>query len=317
MLFYILRRLGGTIPTLFWVLVLIFFGLHVLPGDPALALLGDEASEDALREFRAAHGLDRPLLGQFWMYLRGVLVFDLGTSFELKRPVSELILAFLPHTLDLAFASLFLGLLIGVPLGVMMAVRRDSVWDVLGGIAALGGISMPSFYLSVILLLVFSTWLEIFPTMARIDLGDPLSRLHNVVLPACAIGFVQAAPVMRVTRASMLDVLNSPYIQTARSKGLPDWRVLYHHALRNALIPAVTVAATGMAVALGGIVVVEIIFNRPGLGKLFIGGVENRDFNLIQGTILVYSVLVVFINLAVDLLYLFIDPRVSLEDAQR
>ena len=242
---------------------------------------------------------------------------DLGRSLQLEKPVIELIWTFLPYTLDLTVASLVLGIVIGLPLGVMMAVRRDSVWDIAGGVAALGGISIPSFYLSVILLLVFSMWLGWFPAIGRIDMSSPLSRIYNVILPACAIGLVQAAPIMRVSRAAMLDILNSPYIQTARSKGLPAWRVVFHHALRNALIPAVTVAATGMAVALGGTVVVEIIFNRPGLGKLLIGGVENRDYSVIQGTILVYSILVVMINLMVDVLYTVIDPRVSLGGEKR
>ncbi len=311
--FYLLKRIIATIPTLFWVLALIFFGLHILPGDPALALLGDQSSEEMLREFRVAHGLDQPLLIQFWQYLRGVMVLDLGHSLQLEKPVNELIFTFLPYTLELTVASLMLGLVIGVPLGVMMAVRRDSLWDILGGFAALGGISIPSFYLSVILLLIFSVWLGIFPAVGKIDISSPFSRIYHVILPACSIGFVQAAPIMRVTRASMLDVLSTHYVQTARSKGLSNWRVLFQHALRNALIPAVTVAATGMAVALGGTVVVEIIFNRPGLGKLLIGGVENRDFSVIQGTILVYSVLIVLINLTVDILYVLIDPRVSLD----
>lgn len=305
------------IPTIFWVLVFIFFGLHILPGDPALALLGEQASEEILTEFRIAHGLDQPLLVQFWTYLSGVAVLDLGMSLQLEKPVFELIWNFLPYTIDLTVASLVLGFIVGLPLGVMMAVRRDSVWDVAGGFAALGGISIPSFYLSVILLLIFSMWLGWFPVVGRIDMSSPLSRIYNVFLPACAIGFVQAAPIMRVSRAAMLDVLNAPYIQTARSKGLPTWRVIFHHALRNALIPTVTVAATGMAVALGGTVVVEIIFNRPGLGQLLIGGVENRDYSVIQGTILVYSVLVVMINLMVDVLYTIIDPRIVLGDEKR
>ncbi len=311
--FYLLKRIASTIPTLFWVMVLVFFGLHILPGDPALALLGDQSSEEMLNEFRVAHGFDQPLLIQFWRFFRGLLALDMGRSLELEKPVSELIFTFLPYTLDLAIASLLLGLVIGIPLGVMMAVRRDSIWDILGGVAALGGISIPSFYLSVILLLIFSVWLGIFPVVGKIDITSPLSRIYHVILPACSIGFVQAAPIMRVTRAAMLDVLSSHYVQTARSKGLANWRVLFQHALRNALIPAITVAATGMAVALGGTVIVEIIFNRPGLGKLLIGGVESRDFNVIQGTILIYSMLIVFINLSVDILYMFVDPRISLD----
>lgn len=311
MSFYVFRRVGATLPTLFWVLVLVFFGMRILPGDPAIALLGDQAGEEALRRFREAHGLDQPLLVQFWQYFRGALSLDLGVSYEMQRPVGTLIFEFLPYTLDLAVFSVSLALVVGIPLGVMMAARRDSVWDVLGGVTALGGISIPSFCLSVVLILVFSTWLGLFPTIGEIDMGNPLSRFYNAVLPSCAVGFVQAAPIMRVTRAAMLDVLNEPYVQTARAKGLPDWRVTFHHALRNALIPAVTVAITGMTVALGGIVVVEIIFNRPGLGRLLLGGVENRDFQMIQGTILVYSVMVVLINLSLDVLYMFIDPRVT------
>ena len=308
---YVFRRVGATLPTLCWVLVLVFFGMRILPGDPAIAMLGSQAGEEALHRFREAHGLNQPLWVQFWLYFRGALNLDLGVSYETQRPVGALIFEFLPYTLDLAIFSVFLALVIGIPLGVMMAAKRDSVWDLLGGITALGGISIPSFCLSVILILVFSTWLGLFPTMGEIDMGSPLSRLYHAVLPSCAVGFVQAAPIMRVTRAAMLDVMNEPYVQAARAKGLPDWRVTFHHALRNALIPAVTVAITGMTVALGGIVVVEIIFNRPGLGKLLLGGVENRDFQMIQGTILVYSVMVVLINLALDLLYVFIDPRVT------
>ncbi|MBI3129400.1 MAG: ABC transporter permease [Candidatus Tectomicrobia bacterium] len=312
MLAYLLRRMLAAIPTLFWVLVLIFFGLHILPGDPAIALLGDQASEEQLRNFRVLNGLDKPLLVQFWNYMKGAVLLDLGHSYQIEQPVAGLILAFLPYTLDLAFASLTLGILVGIPLGVMMAMRRDSIWDVAGGAAALGGISIPDFCLSVLLLLAFSVGLGWFPTVGQIDMSSPLSRLYNVMLPAFAIGFVQSAPIMRVTRASMLDVMNAPYVQTARSKGLPAWRVTFLHTLRNALIPVATVAATGMTVALGGTIVIEIIFNRPGLGKLLIGGVASRDYNMIQGVILVYSFIVVVINLAVDLLYTVIDPRVSL-----
>lgn len=312
MLAYFFRRTLAAVPTLFWVLVLIFAGLHILPGDPAIALLGDQASEEQLQNFRALNGLDKPLLVQFWSYLKGAVFLDLGKSYQLEQPVAGLILSFLPYTLDLALASISLGVLVGIPLGVMMAIRRDSVWDFAGGAAALGGISIPDFCLAVLLLLVFSMALGWFPTVGQIDMSSPLSRAYNVFLPALAIGFVQSAPIMRVTRASMLDVLNAPYVQTARSKGLPAWRVIFQHALRNALIPVATVAATGMTVALGGTVVVEIIFNRPGLGKLLIGGVEARDYNMIQGVILVYSVIVVLVNLTVDLLYTLIDPRVSL-----
>ena len=312
MLAYLFRRALAAVPTLFWVLTLIFLGLHILPGDPAIALLGDQASEEQLRNFRALNGLDQPLLTQFWNYLKGAVFLDLGKSYQLEQPVAGVILSFLPYTLDLAFASLSLGILVGIPLGVMMAIRRDSAWDFAGGAAALGGISIPDFCLSVLLLLVFSMGLGWFPTVGQIDMSSPLSRLYNVFLPALSIGFVQSAPIMRVTRASMLDVMNAPYVQTARSKGLPAWRVIFLHALRNALIPVATVAATGMTVALGGTIVIEIIFNRPGLGKLLIGGVASRDYNMIQGVILVYSVIVVLVNLTVDLLYTFIDPRVSL-----
>lgn len=312
MLAYFFRRTLAAIPTLFWVLVLIFFGLHILPGDPAIALLGDQASEEQLRNFRTLNGLDKPLYVQFWNYFRGAAFLDLGKSYQLEQPVAEVILSFLPYTLDLALASLSLGVTVGIPLGVMMALRRDSIWDVAGGAAALGGISIPDFCLSVLLLLVFSMWLGWFPTVGEIDMSSPLSRAYNVFLPALSIGFVQSAPIMRVTRASMLDVLNAPYVQTARSKGLPTWRVIFLHALRNALIPVATVAATGMTVALGGTIVIEIIFSRPGLGKLLIGGVASRDYNMIQGVILIYSVIVVFVNLTVDLLYTLIDPRVSL-----
>jgi ABC-type dipeptide/oligopeptide/nickel transport system permease component len=301
------------IPTL-WVMVsLVFLAMHLLPGDPAIVILGEHASAESLEKIREELGLNRPLYMQYLSFLGNMIQGDFGNSLSNNKPVSWLILSVLPYSVILSISAILISIVIGIPIGILSALKRNKLIDYIGRIAALLGFSTPSFYLGILLLLFFSLKLDLFPMIGGGELDDIGSTLHHLVLPALAMGLVNASIIMRMTRSALLDVLNEDYVQTARSKGLHERKVIYKHALRNALIPVIAVIGVYVGVTLGTAVLTEIVFNRPGIGKLLVGAVYNRDYPTIQGTLVVFAAFIAFINLLTDLSYGITDPRIRYE----
>lgn len=311
---YILRRLLGILPVLILVALGSFLLVHLVPGDPAMVMLGNDATPQQIQALKTQMGLDRSLPEQFalwgWQVLRG----NLGESFFLGRPVTQSLMERLPATLQLALLSLVFSLLIGIPAGILAAVRQNTKWDQLIMITAMGGISIPSFWLGLFLILVFSVGLGWLPSGGYSPLWEDFwGGLRILVLPSISLGFMQAALIARMTRSSMLEVLRQDYVRTAKAKGLDWWRVTLRHALKNAMIPVITTIGTAFGVLLGGAVIVEIVFTYPGLGRLVVLAVQRRDYPLVQGALLLASVIYVLVNLAVDLLYGVFDPRIKYE----
>ncbi|HEY8449661.1 MAG TPA: ABC transporter permease [Bacillota bacterium] len=308
---YILRRLVLAVPTALLAVTLIFIVMRVLPGDPALAALGEQASQRALEAFRQKMGLDQPLWRQYLDYMGDLLRGELGESMHSGQPVLERILSLFPYTLELTVAAVLIGAVIGIPLGVTSAVRRGSWVDSLSRLLALVGISFPAFYLGILLLLLFSLKLGWFPSVGVGDEGVTfVERLQFLVLPALSLGLIESALTMRITRSSMLDVIQQDYIRTARAKGLAERVVLYKHAIRNALIPITTVIGLNLTTIISGAVLTETVFTRPGLGNMLVKALTTRDYTVVQGTVVLFAILVIIINLLVDLTYGLIDPRV-------
>ncbi len=311
---YVLRRLLGIIPVLVLVAVTAFLLIHLVPGDPAVVMLGNEATPAQLQTLRAQLGLDRSLPEQFLLWLVQVLRGNMGDSFFLGRPVAQALTERLPATLQLAVLSLIFSLVIGVPAGLIAAVRQNTWGDQFVMATAIGGISLPSFWLGLAMILVFSVHLGWLPSGGYAPLWEDFGQgLRTLTLPAFSLGFMQAALIARMTRSSMLDVLRQDYVRTATAKGLTRWYVILRHALKNAMIPVVTTIGTAFGVLLGGAVVVEIVFTYPGLGRLVVLAVQRRDYPLVQGALLLTSVIYVVVNLAVDLLYCVFDPRIKYE----
>jgi peptide/nickel transport system permease protein len=311
---YVARRLLGIIPVLVLVALGSFLLIHLVPGDPAVVMLGNEATPAQLETLRTQLGLDRSLPEQFVLWLGQTLHGNLGESFFLGRPVTRALLERLPATMQLAVLSLVFSLLIGIPAGLIAAVRQNTWWDQLVMATAIGGISIPSFWLGLALILVFSVQLGWLPSGGYTPLWeDVVQGLRTLILPAVSLGSMQAALIARMTRSSMLEVLRQDYVRTAKAKGVQDWWVIVKHALKNAMIPVITTIGTAFGVLLGGAVVVEIVFTYPGLGRLVVLAVQRRDYPLVQGALLLTSVIYVVVNLAVDLLYGVFDPRIKYE----
>ncbi len=312
MLAYITRRFILAIPTLLAVLTLIFIIVRILPGDPATAALGDYASADAVAALRERMGLNQPLPMQYIEFLFDIVRGDLGVSMITSKPVAEQIVFVLPFTLQLTSAAVFVGILFGVPLGIVTALRRNSAIDYAGRIFSLAGLSVPAFYLGILLMLIFGVWWNWFPVVGagKPDLG---SKLHHLVLPAVTLGLIMTAYVTRMTRSAMLNILGDDYIRTARSKGLSERVIMFRHALRSALIPIVSIVGLFAVSLIGSSVMTEIVFSRPGLGKLMFGAIKQRDYTMLQSIMVIYAFIIVVINLAVDLIYGFVDPRVRYE----
>ncbi|MHC5652406.1 ABC transporter permease [Stappia sp.] len=308
---FILKRLGFAAITLFAVLTIVFFIVRVLPGDPALAILGDQASESALQAMRVRLGLDVPLYQQYIAFLGGVVIGDWGVSMVSGRPVIEEILKVLPATLELTVAALILGIAVGLPVGVWSAVRRNKLPDYIARIGSLLGLSFPAFVSAVLLLLFFSIHLRWFPVISSGQGNGIADRLRDLALPAINLGLIMAAYITRVTRSAMLEVLNQDYVRTARAKGLAFAVIVWRHCLRNALIPVVTVVGLYLGILIGNSVLTEIVFNRPGLGKLIVGALNQRDYTMLQGMMVIYTLIVVLVNLVTDLTYGLIDPRIK------
>ncbi|HSF07732.1 MAG TPA: ABC transporter permease [Methylomirabilota bacterium] len=311
MLQEVARRLMATIPVMGVVAIAVFALLHVTPGDPATIIAGDYATAEEVDRIRTRLGLDRPFLTQIAIWLGQVVRGDLGTSIFSGLPVTTLIGQRAEATTLLALYALLISVGVGVPLGVLAAWRRGSWVDRLVMIFAVSGFSMPVFWLGFLLVYVFSLGLGWLPVQGYVSLGESLlGCLRHLTLPAVALSCIYLALIARMTRASMLGVLDEDYIRTAFAKGLPPRRVLVHHALRNAALPVVTIIGIGFALLIGGAVVTESVFAIPGLGRLTVDAIVRRDYPVIQGVVLVVSGVYVLINLIIDLLYVVIDPRI-------
>ncbi|WP_160120694.1 ABC transporter permease [Rhodovarius lipocyclicus] len=311
MIGFILRRLLASIPTLLAVLTLVFIIVRVVPGDPALVILGDQATPEAAAALRARLGLDVPILTQYVRFLGAALTGDIGTSMVSGRPVFEEVGAVLPHTIDLTIASMILGIVVGVPVGIWAALHRNGPIDVAARLLSLIGLSFPVFVSGIFLLIGFALHLRWFPVIGQADLSDMGDRIHKLILPAITLGLVMAAYITRVTRSAMLASLSEDYIRTARAKGVPWRRVVWVHGLRNASLPVVTVVGLYVGILIGNSVLTEIVFNRPGLGKVIVGALNQRDYTMLQGLMVIYCFLIVVVNLITDLLYGVLDPRVK------
>ena len=303
---FLIRRILQLIPVLWGVGTLVFFFLFLVPGDPIDIMLGVSALPARKETLRAQLGLDQPLGTQYKKFWVGVLQGDLGESLLSKRPVAQLIRERLPATLELAFLSVLIALLIALPLGVAAAVRKGSLFDRFAIFFSLLGVSLPTFWLGPILVLIFSIGLGLFPVSER-------TGWESYVLPSFTLGLALSAILMRMTRASLLDVLGQDYVQTARAKGLSEFRVQWKHALRNALIPVITILSLQLGALLSGTVITETIFDWPGLGELLYRAIQARDYPLVQGCVLVIACLYVLVNLAADFAYTLVNPQVRLE----
>jgi ABC-type dipeptide/oligopeptide/nickel transport system permease component len=301
---FIIRRTAYSILSLFLLSVTIFFFVRVT-GDPAVLLVEPGASQADIAAIHKQFGLDRPLVVQYWLFITSLFQGDLGKSFYYQTPVMSLYLDRLPNSLLLAFVAMSLSLLIGIPAGIMASVQVGRFWDGFGKLFTLLGLSLPSFLVGLILILVFSVYLGWLPSSGA---GTPL----HLIMPAFALGWYFAASHMRLTRSSMLEVLGSEYIKLARLKGLPQFMVIAKHAFKNALIPVLTLAGINLVVMVNVAVVVETVFAWPGIGRLLYEGVTFRDFPIVQGVVILGGAMIVMVNLLVDILYAVIDPRIRL-----
>lgn len=310
---YLTQRLFSTIPTLFGILTIVFIMIRIAPGDPALAILGDNASQEALDAFRDRMGLNDPILIQYLDFLKSLLTGSLGSSMVTGKPVINSIAEVLPFTLELAFGAMFFGVIIGVPLGIIAAIWRNGWLDYIFRVVSLLGLSFPAFLTAILMILWLAIDWRIFPVISTPTGGGFFERIYNLILPALSLGIIMVAYIMRSARSAMLNVLGEDYIRTARAKGAPGRRLIWHHALRNALIPIVTVVGLYFGLLIGNAVLTEIIFNRPGLGKLIVLSLNQRDYTTLQGLMVVSALLIVIVNLLTDICYALVDPRVKLK----
>lgn len=314
---YVLRRLGQSALTLVLVSIVVFVGVRAMPGDTARALAGEETTPEALEAVRQQYGLDQNIAVQYGRYVENALTGDLGTSARTGLPVVQGIFDALPVTLELALLSLLLAVVVGIGAGVVAAVRRGGPAEWIANTVALLGLSIPNFWLGIVLILTFAIALPVFAASGYVPFGDdPLENLRRMVLPVVVLGSGLAAVVMRQTRAAMLESLSADFVRTARSKGLAPHQVIGTHALRNSLVTVVTVLGLQLGHLISGAVVTEQIFVLPGFGKLMIDAVFTRDYAMVQGVVLFTATGYILVNLAVDLLYSVIDPRIRLGGAQ-
>ena len=305
MLSFLITRLAGACLVVFGVVSLVFMLIHLVPGDPVEMMLGETAPAADREALRHSLGLDLPLYEQFTRYLHGLLHLDPGTSLHSQRPVIEILMERLPATAILTASALLVTLVIALPLGIIAAVRRDSYWDYTAMGFSMLGISIPNFWLGPLLILFFSIWLGWLPVSGR-------EGVLSVILPALTLGTGLAAIMARMIRSSLIEVLGEDYIRTARAKGLQPGAIILRHALRNAMLPVLTLLGLQLGALLGGAVITETVFSWPGIGLLTIEAIQSRDYPVIQACVLVISISYVFINLMTDLLYAWIDPRIRL-----
>lgn len=308
---YLVRRLLALIPVMAVVVTVVFFIIHLIPGDPVSVMLGPDATITQVEETRTALGLDRPIYEQLLKFYARILRGDLGRSYFLDRPVTTALWERAEPTIVLTLLSVFVAVAIGVPAGIIAAAYPGSIWDRVLMFGALLGVCIPGFWLSLNLMYLFAVRLGWLPAAGYASVfADPLTALRHMVLPAVSLGFNQSALIARISRSCMLEILQQDYIRTARAKGLAERVVVYVHAFRNALVPVVAVIGITMAIVIGGAVVTEIVFNIPGLGRLIISAILRRDYPVVQGVVLVTAATYVLINLMVDMVYVFIDPRI-------
>jgi peptide/nickel transport system permease protein len=310
MIAFLLRRLLVIIPTLVFVSIIIFGLQQLLPGDPAVALAGEERDPNVIAFIRAKYHLDQPLPVRYALWIGGVLRGDLGESIRIKQPVLDLVLEKLPVTAELALFAIVIALVIGIPAGVLSAVKNGTAWDYAANVVALWGLSTPNFWLGILLILLFSVELGWLPASGFVSPRESLvDNIRSLILPAFVLGNAIAAVMMRHTRSAMLQVMAADYIRTARAKGLGERIVIIKHALRNALIPIVTLGALEFGQLLSGAVLTEQVFTIPGFGKLIVDAVFNRDYAVVQGVVLCTATAYILLNLFADLMYFLVNPR--------
>ena len=310
---FLARRVAYSLIVLLGVLVVVFALVHLVPGDPVRIALGTRYTPEAYDPLRSASGLDRPIIGQFFGYVGSALTGDLGVSFRNGDPVATILVDRLPATASLAIAGIVIALLIALPAGIWSALHEGRISDGIVRVTSQFGVSVPDFWMGILLIAVFSTTLGWLPTSGyRPLLGDPGGWLQHLVLPGLTVGLVAAAILTRYIRSAVLEVAAMGYVRTARSKGLSPRVVTFRHTVRNALVPILTITGIQLATILGGVIVVEVVFAWPGLGRLVYNAVAARDYPVIQGTVLLIAVLFLLINLIVDLLYAVVDPRIRL-----
>lgn len=312
MAYMILKKVLSIIPLLLLVSVILFVLINLLPGDAAMGMVTEGASEDYVNRVRAEMGLDKPPVTRYFDWLIGIFRGDLGKSLISNQLVSVKIAQRLPVTLEITFVAMVISILIAVPFGILSAVRRGSIFDTIGSFVSMLGIAMPPFWLGMLLVLLFSVTLNALPASGFVSFAqDPLQNLRCVIMPAASIGVAFAATVMRQTRSALLEVMQQDYVTTAYAKGLKGRVVIWKHALRNALIPVVTVITMQIGRLIGGAVVTETVFALPGIGREIVDAILSRDYPVVMGMILVVAALVVVTNTLVDVLYILIDPRIS------
>ncbi len=334
MLSYIIKRFLGVIPVLLCVSMLVFGFLRLIPGDPALVMLGERATPENIARVREQLGLNKPLYEQYLTFLGNALRGDLGRSILRQEPVTQEILRRFPATIELALAALLFAVVVGIPAGVISAVRRGSWFDATSMLVALTGVSMPIFWLGLMLIYLFAVVLHLLPTGGRLDAGtqfvpitnlvlvDSLLRgdipvffqgLRHLLLPALALGTIPMAIIARMTRSSMLEVLGQDYVRTAHAKGLAARTVVVRHALRNAWLPIITVVGLQVGILMSGAILTETVFSWPGIGRWLVDAIYARDYPIVQGVTLVIALIFVVVNLSVDILYALVDPRIRFE----
>ena len=310
MLVFLTRRLLQIIPTLILVSMLIFGLQQLLPGDPALIMAGEERDPAVLQQIREQYRLNEPVPVQYFYWIKGVLSGNLGESMRLKSSVASLVAEKLPVTLQLAGMALLIALSIGIPAGIVSAVKKETVWDYAANLFALWGLSTPNFWLGILLIFLFSVQLGWLPASGYVRLGEDWKQsLATTIMPAFVLGNALAAVLMRHTRSAMLQAMNADYVRTARAKGLSEGRVVLKHALRNAMTPVITLLALDFGTLLSGAVLTEQIFTIPGFGKLIVDSVFNRDYAVVQGVVLVTATTYISLNLLADIAYVQVNPR--------
>ena len=314
----IVKRVLQLIPVLLITMSITFVITRVVPGNPAVSILGPQATAEDIAKMEERMGLNDPLPVQYINYIAGVFTGDLGTSYRYNQPVAGLILEKLPNTLVLALSSLVIALIIGVPVGILSAVKQYSIFDYTAMITALIGVSMPNFWLGLMLVLAFSVNLGWFPVLGMGSLANGLGDvISHIFLPAVCLSFGSMANFARISRSSMLEVIDQDYMKAVRAKGIREWIVIIKHGFKNAMPPIVTVLGMRISSLMTGAIMVETIFSWPGIGRLIVEAINNNDYEMIQGSVLFMAVLYVLVNLAVDIVYLYINPKVSYASERR
>lgn len=312
---YIIRRFLYMIPTLLVAAVVAFLLVHFIPGGPAAQILGFKATPEQIAELNARLGLDRPIIVQFWEWFTGILRGDFGVSLTFNKPVLELIMQRMPITIQLTFLSLIISMLIGIPAGVIAAINQGKLADNVVLAIAIIGSALPEFWLALNLISLLSVKAGIFPPGGYSEIAKGFAEwLRRMTLPAFSLGFIFSASVARMTRSSMLDVLRQDYIKTARAKGQREKVVLFKHALKNALIPIITVVGLNITAAMGGSVVIENVYTLPGVGRMMLNAINGRDYPMVQGIIIVIAFIAIVVNFFVDILYKAVNPKITLDE---